>query len=42
VWQRAVYGGEPAPSPAVYVLCDGFAAALDSSPATDAIGGAAS
>ena len=41
VWQRAVYGGEPAPSPAVYALCDGFAAALDSSPAGVAIGGGA-
>jgi hypothetical protein len=29
VWQRAVYGGQPAATSAVYVLCDGFAAALD-------------
>jgi hypothetical protein len=42
LWQRAVYGGEHASSPSVHALCDGFAAALDSSPARDAIGGGAS
>jgi hypothetical protein len=29
VWQRFVYGGENIESSAVYVLCDGFSAALD-------------
>jgi uncharacterized protein DUF4129 len=39
VWQRAVYGGEPSPSPVVYALCDGFAAALDASRSLDLTGG---
>ena len=39
VWQRAVYGGEPIPTPAVHVLCVDFGPALDraSLPAASAV-----
>jgi hypothetical protein len=33
VWQRAVYGGQDAETPAVYALCAGFSPALDPAPA---------
>jgi len=36
VWQRFVYGGQDTQSAAVYVLCDGFATALDAPSALDA------
>ena len=29
VWQRAVYGHEPAPTATIHLLCDGFATALN-------------
>lgn len=37
VWQRFVYGGQDTQAAAVYVLCDGFASALDSASAPDAM-----
>ena len=39
-WQRSVYGREDVQSTAVYVLCDGFASALDAPAALAAPGGA--
>jgi hypothetical protein len=39
VWQRFVYGGEAIEASTLYMLCDGFAAALDSAPALDAAAG---
>jgi hypothetical protein len=43
VWQRSVYGRERVTGATVYELCDGFAAALDATPAlaSAADGGAA-
>jgi len=32
LWQRAVYGGEAAPTSSVHALCDGFSGALDNPP----------
>jgi len=40
LWQRAVYGGEAAPTPAVHALCDGFAGALDHPPLPESAAGA--
>ena len=37
VWQRFVYGGKDTQTSVVYVLCDGFASALDSASALDAM-----
>jgi uncharacterized protein DUF4129 len=37
VWQRFVYGGQGMQTAAVHVLCDGFASALDSASAPDAM-----
>jgi Domain of unknown function (DUF4129) len=39
LWQRAVYGGEPAPASSVYALCDGFAGALDIPPSSESTAG---
>jgi hypothetical protein len=39
LWQRAVYGGEPAPPSAVHALCDGFAGALDNPPSPESTAG---
>src|SRR5215468_8547136 len=39
VWQRAVYGAEDASSPAVYALCDDFAAALNQAASAGALPG---
>ena len=43
VWQRFVYGGQDTQAATVYVLCDGFASALDAASPLDSLrpGGAA-
>ena len=43
VWQRFVYGGRDTQAATVYVLCDGFASALDPAPPLESLrpGGAA-
>ncbi|HKY22211.1 MAG TPA: DUF4129 domain-containing protein [Vicinamibacterales bacterium] len=38
VWQAFVYGGQKADAATVYVLCDGFASALDSITSADSTG----